>query len=568
MTTRTAVSSTTIKAKKSAPAPTAAAPTCTAEEDRQYDKFAKGLQKRFNEVIGDENEKTPIFTTTATGLFDAFLAALPAHRRQYYNCRTCQRFIDHFGGLVVVDPQTGNQVPLLWGIERVPAFFQDSVRAVLKILAKAKINGVFLSSETVYGLPENRTMKMPGIFHHMHVTASGSRSFKHALKSADQMAAEKLEDYGTLCRGLDEFSFETVKKAHALLSSGNLYRSEKCRDIALWLCNLYVARNAEKGTTRDNITWLYAASAPPGFCHVKTTMITTLLEDIEAGLPFADIKRKFDAKMNPLAYMRPQAAPTAGNLAQAEKIIAKLNAAGSLARRFAKLEDVQALWRPPPAKAEKPAGGVFGHITPKGASGRGGASSGHIDQPSVTMTWVKFLATVLPEAERIEYLVPNQATNFSALITAENPDAPPILQWDTEEKRNPVSWYLYVGGSLPGSWNLTPQTWTAVTAVALQPTEWNDPGKFKHQGESVFFLLEGAHDKVHTASGGFFVETLKNEYHEIRASLEAYAKTAVIAGRDEATACGLLLQRSAQWNHSFRVHAKGMSLTYKLDRWD
>ena len=360
-----------------------------------------------------------------------------------------------------------------------------------------------------------------------------------------------------------------------LLSSGNLYRSEKCRDIALWLANLHVARNAEKGVTRDNITWFYAASAPPGFCHVKTTMIGTLLEDIAANLPFEDIKRKFDTKMDPLAYMRPQAAPTAGNLAQAERIIAKLDAAGSLARRFAKLEDVapHALWTPRPAKAkaDKHAGPVFGHITPKNAAA---PVSHDIDQPPVTMTWVKFLATVLSAAggaESIEYLVPSfsSRTSYAALITAVNPDAPPILQWDSEANRNPVSWYLYKNGSAPSAWSLRANSWTPVTAMALQPTEWHHPGKFTHQGESVFALLEGSHDVTHVASGGFFVECLKNEFHEIRASLEAYVMKAPIKGAGrEATACGLMMQKGGTWNHTFRVRSKGASLTYKLDRWD
>jgi hypothetical protein len=543
---------------------------CPAEEDRQYGKFVKCLQKRFDEVIeAESSQSTPIFTTSASNLFAVFLAAMTPERRAYYTCNACRRFIDHFGGLVTVDPETGNQVPLLWGIERTPALFQDSVRAVLKILAKAKINGVFLSSESVYGLPVNLAVKAPGVFHHMHVMVPKKQVFfEHALKSANQAAADILQDHDTLCRGLEEFSFETVKKAHALLSSGNLYRSEKCRDIALWLANLHVARNAEKGVTRDNITWYYAASAPPGYCHVKTTMIATLLEDIAAGLPFEDIKQKFDSKMDPTAYRRPQVAPTAGNLAQAERIIAKLSAAGSLARRFAKLEDIQTLWRPRAPKAEKPAGGaVFGHITPKHAAP---ASSTDIDQPPVTMTWVKFLATVLPEAEIIEYRVPGYSTAsaYAALVTAVDASAPPILQWDSEENRNPVSWYLYKNGSAPGAWNLHPNTWVKVTAVALQPTEWHHPGKFTHHGESIFMLLDEARDVTHRASGGFFVECLKNEFHEIRSSLEAYAMRASVAGRDEATACGLMMQKSAPWDHMFRVNSKGMTLTYKLDRWD
>jgi len=40
------------------------------------------------------------------------------------------------------------------------------------------------------------------------------------------------------------------------------------------------------------------------------------------------------------------------------------------------------------------------------------------------------------------------------LVTAKHPEAPPILQWDSPDKRNPVSLYVYVNGSATADWNL------------------------------------------------------------------------------------------------------------------
>ncbi len=56
------------------------------------------------------------------------------------------------------------------------------------------------------------------------------------------------------------------------------------------------------------------------------------------------------------------------------------------------------------------------------------------------MTWEKFARTVLPDAETIELYVPAEAAPYVAMVTAANPQAPPILQWDRAERRNPVSW--------------------------------------------------------------------------------------------------------------------------------
>jgi hypothetical protein len=38
-------------------------------------------------------------------------------------------------------------------------------------------------------------------------------------------------------------------------------------------------------------------------------MIGALLDDIKSGLPFEDIKARFDAKMHPLRYQRPKPRP-------------------------------------------------------------------------------------------------------------------------------------------------------------------------------------------------------------------------------------------------------------------
>lgn len=155
------------------------------------------------------------------------------------------------------------------------------------------------------------------------------------------------------------------------------------------------------------------------------------------------------------------------------------------------------------------------------------------------------------------------------MVTARNAKAPPILQWDSVEKRNPVSSYVYHGGSTPERWNLAPNGYHPVTAVALQPSMWDASRSFSHQGSTVVFLLEGAKDTEYQKGGGFFPETLKSEYHEIRATIEAYTKGAVIADRDKAEACGISLSKGGSWDLSFRVTAKdGVSIVYKLDRWD
>ena len=69
---------------------------------------------------------------------------------------------------------------------------------------------------------------------------------------------------------------------------------------------------------------------------------------------------------------------------------------------------------------------------------------------------------------------------------------------------------------------------------------------------------------------GFFPETLKSEFHPIRATLEAHVKSAVVADKDEAEACGICLSKGGTWTDCrFRVTARGgVKVIYSLDRWD
>lgn len=84
-----------------------------------------------------------------------------------------------------------------------------------------------------------------------------------------------------------------------------------------------------------------------------------------------------------------------------------------------------------------------------------------------------------------------------------------MIQWDSEEKRNPVTSYVYLNGSAPSRWNLNSGVYHPVTAIALQPWMWSAAKRFAHQGESVVFLLENAKDLEYSKGAGFFPEFLR-----------------------------------------------------------
>ena len=350
----------------------------------------------------------------------------------------------------------------------------------------------------------------------------------------------------------------------AILESEQLYRSEKVIGPAKWLRDLKASTELSRNQkTKNNLVWRAIATAPAGFCHPRASMIGTLLEDLACGMDFAGASRRFKAKMHPLQYQRPQAAPSAGNIEQAEKIVEKLGIARSLERRFARFDEIQCIWKPKEEVAKK-TDGVFGHLKSKN-----GDTVINIDMPPITVTWEKFYRTVVLNADTMEFQVPVNTSPYAAFVTAVNADAPPIIQWDDESDRNPVSWYTYGYGSPSHQWGLTIGQFVKVNGIAENPAHWKST-KFSHQGEQVLFILDGCRERnPENVSACLFPEILKSELREIRSTIEAYSGKARLSGSEDATACGIMLQKGKpMFNQTFRVTSGGIQQLYRIDRWD
>lgn len=524
--------------------------------DVAYEQLLASLRERFSATT--TGDRVRLFRIDTGPIYDTFLQALPVEQQQAHACSACRTFVARWGTLAKIDEQ-GDLVSVMWDRESDLPVYGKAVQALARAVERGSVIGPLVTTHEAWGTAES------GGFAHFAVKpTAGVLARASVVEAPSQAAARKRHEYEILRRSLGEYPLELVRRAHSLLTTGALYRSEKCIGVAAWLVELQQRlEDARDRRRREHLIWHASADAPAGFCHVRSGMIGTLLDDLAANLPFADVKAKFDAKMHPLQYMRPTAAPSAGNIAQAEKIIAALQAEGALDRRFARLEDLRPLWTPAPSSTRPPKG-VFGHLL-----GRDEARGKPTGVPPIKITWEKFHRTVLPNAVRIELAVPHGKHSFAAFVTAANADAPPILQWDRPDRRNPVSHYLYVNGSEAHRWNLRAGTDVVVTAIATHPASWHAGTDFAHHGSTVMFVLTGARDCEHTSGGGFFPESLKAELHPIRKTIEAHVKQAVIAGAAEATACGLTLSKGNTWNQLVHVvGTDGMRNSYQLDRWD
>ena len=269
------------------------------------DLLRQSIRSQFGTVTGNKQGKVNLFTTDTTNLFQIFLAALPPDFRQHHTCATCRQFFDRYGGIVTIDPE-GKTIPVMWNSALVPEVYLSAVDKLSSVVAGAAISNVFLDDRHIWGTP------VTGSWEHISVVPGKDSIFKSTnFDSIYQIVAQKQQDYQMLLRGLADFPLEVATQAYSLLSNETLYRSEACLGIAKWFLALGQQRqSARNSRLRENLTWLAVANAPPGFCHIRSGMLGTLLEDIQEGLAFPQIAERFNAKMNPLQYLRPTAPPT------------------------------------------------------------------------------------------------------------------------------------------------------------------------------------------------------------------------------------------------------------------
>ena len=527
--------------------------------DTEYNDYLQRIKARFAGHAGQ-----PLFNTSAAPtMFGDYLLGFPAHERGYHKCRACEHFISRYGSLAVIADNGRLQSPL-WDEEEAPPRYALAVRALREAVERAEVVSPIASNEVWWGKHKD------GIWTHYHVRNPAVHT--ELARTPGQRMAEWVEDFGMVSRALAKYPMDVAQKAVKILKSDALFRSEKVLGVGEWFLALHKATAGAQHSRRKALIWKAVATAPAGFAHVNTTMIATLLEGIAEGRSVEGLTAEFKANMDPTKYQRPQAAPKAGNIVSAEKLVEKLGIAQSMYRRFARVDEMQSLWRPTPAKPATPqytGVGVFSKVKPRQPAPA--PTPQKLGTPPRTMSWKVFERDILPEASSISYYT-GLARSYIAFATARYPDAPPILQWDFDHRRNPVSWYLYTGGSSPEEFGLRELRWVPVTAVVRNPAYWygHTPPNY---ADSVSFLLKDSYDarraRGDKQGNALFPETLKSELHGVRATIEAFSKTADLGERTNMASGIQFISTKDKWECRLKVvDNDGFETEYNLDRWE
>ncbi len=508
------------------------------------------LSDQFLEISSNH----PIFRTNAGGdkLWELYLDSFPEKDRQHFNCNACKSFIRRHGGLVYINDNLELK-SAVWEPSITPGYYKHSVDLLKKAVERrdTRITQPFYTDQHIVG--EQTTNG----WHHFYIEVLGEKVRRESgVMSIHQRETEKLHDFVDVSRYLSAYDVRHIEQALNMLKWDSLQRTEKVIGVATAFHGLKQAI-IENPRGKKSFIWLYVANNPDGFCHIRSSVFGSLMDDIASGDFDGDqIAARFNKKMGGLNYQRPKSAPSVGNIEQAEKIVAQMGIERSLKRRFARFDEVPKIWVPVEADGGQVEGGVFSHLKAQN-------KSEPVVGPSKHCSWVWFAREVLPEAIGIDVEFPGFFRgNFSALVTAVHDDAPCIFQWG-----NHFSHYLYHGGSSHKHWDLMGHS-AKVMGISLAQHMWDGETNHGNNQEAVLLILDGCRDLGNTGLA-IFPETLKGELHSVRKTIEAFSSAGKLEGAEEATACGLRIGRSSQaTNVVLRVTTKTGIARFSIDLWE
>lgn len=473
-------------------------------------------------------------TAPETKLYQTYLDAFEDAERQSHTCNTCAGFFRKYGGLVAINPVTGEQASVLWDETDAPEGYATIITALRCAVEGAPVSYPFFTDRIALGDEEK------GGFGHFHFDAPLS-VVKDSDFDARKALAEAIENRGLFKRSLGLFKNSSLQQLlHKFTYDAALRHLEAERErVEAFTEFLAFIRSTPNRKAQENLIWLKAATDHGYITGFKNDLIGQLAIDFSEG--DSNAVSQYLHRRKGENYMRPKAEVDDNQLDVAQKLIVDLNLQTALQRKAVtadEIPDTAIIWTASP-ETETPTDttDLFSELrTNQKAPDTAPTVMGPQD-------WGTVMRDLLPKATKIRYFVPQQVV-LGGMITAEVESSEPIIKWDTPEHRNPVSPWGHIDRSLPHVYGLN-NGWTDVACITRQVDAWGTPDV---EPTSVFLHLPKAHitEEQHAPGLGLFPEILRSELYPIRAVMERYSNS----------------KRAAGWEHSalFAFWHKGFNL--------
>ncbi len=534
-------------------------------EDR-FGPFIHALQNNVDTLTGVYQHNNVAVVGKAEGLegdelFELYLNSFEDEAvRQDHNCRCCKHFLRSWGSLVQVGKDGVSHSLLFQDSEDIPELYRGFVQKAAALLAGRKLQGPLTASprEKVLTIGVDKS----GGFEHFHF-AIKHLPLRDSLRNQNQGDAELREDVRLFTLAQGAWKAETLTRATQLFTYDQRLARSSFRPVVEGFVEIReYAASIKDHRARHNYLTSQIVGARKGLARINQSVVGVLLEELENFKDENFAIQRFLANTGGENYMRPTEAPTAGALARAEKIFAELDLAPALKRRSMRRDEVpRFVWQPKAtAKAEEAPAGVFGHLKTRDDAPTTPTASADIQAGKISVLGLYALLDA-GDVEKLELMVPGGHTQvFSSLTVATNPDARPILQWDDEENRNTACSYNYTQPVHASTWNLNPYTWEEIIGAVPEHHLFSWQGDYTaKQLEKRWFLMARGYDTHSVVRLPLFPQTLRQELHEVRAVIEAYASSAQLEEVDQG-----LVVANPMIGLKFRLTTNGTRVVYEI----
>lgn len=488
-----------------------------------YQKTIDSLAEASFELTNSKELKgCMLFKTHTDSLFDTFLSMLPEGEiRQHFNCNMCRSFFHRYGNLVAIY-KDGCTASIIWNENYAHGKFKEIVKKLAAIVETSKIIQVLSWLQKTYVTTHEEYYEYgcscTGEYHHFHADISKNIRMPDYGCSSD----ESRQIYVTIKMALKDYA-KVIDRAVAIASTGKLNNKNTLFTLKAVKSIIDDVNSSKTSRQKDNKIWKYAFEQYSLLYHLRGSVEGSLMDDILKGIDDSIAIERFNNNMDPMKYMRPTSAPTTSLVEEAEKIIADLNLKQSLNRRIASIDDVITfIWKEPEVKEQKEeTGGVFANVKTKDApKDKMNNNLVDITADPTRITFEKFAEKVLPDAKAIFIYALSGFSHYPlmTLVTASNYDAEPILKYDSKDQRNPLSQYLYNGGSYLEDFNITS---SMVRVLGICPNAENMHNL--KDNKSVLFIMEGCRDLKRSGGSALFPEILRRELYPVRKVIESYS---------------------------------------------
>ena len=548
----------------------------TTDEDvltlhEEYEKTVKSLAVYALKVTDNESMKDVVLFRVAPkeSMVDTYLDAFNQLTRQQYNCNCCKHFLRRYGTAVYID-RTGELHSIVWDPESAVGRFKPIVAALKDAVERGTVIDIVRALPTDSVRYDGINMMTLGIaescegkFHHFHADIST----KYVKMVSPTISMDTIKDEFTSAeRTFKRWNSDTIDRAYALAKLGKLAKEDAKERFNLFKQMYEDVTNTKHALHKYHKICNYAIKYHDFLYGFIGTVDGTLLDDISEGYDINICISRYNAKMDPINYKRPTAAPTERLVEEAEKLIADLGLKDSLDRRIARFDEIKRfLWKAPEKVKEK-AAGIFANVKTKDSKPKQ-ESKIDLSRNSTNITLSKFMREVAPRTTKMSIeLKVGYRYPFCTFVTEAHEGSKPIIKWDYPEARNPISMYCYHEGSSCRDFNVT-TGYVEVLGIATFPDDLNSA---EDTLNGVAFILKDCKDMLLGGGSALFPDVLIKELYPVRKVIESFSKDKKLEDiPDGVQAAAGLAVGGPSINYRVRVETTDNTIeAYRIDRLD